>query len=52
MLLAHMIVDVEFVSVGVILRCGVEKKNAMGAGITFNGAQFFNRIKGDLMDIF
>lgn len=52
MLLANMIMDVECVSVGVILCSGVEKKNAMGAGITFNGAHFFDGIKGDLMDIF
>ena len=52
MLLANMIMDVECVSVGVILRRGVEKENATGAGITFNGAHFLDGIKGELVEIF
>lgn len=52
MLLAHMIMDVEFVSVGVILCSGVKKKYATGAGITFNGAHFIDGIKGELVEIF
>ena len=52
MLLANMIVDIEFIGIEVILRSGVKKKNATGAGITFNCAHFIDGIKGELVGVF